>query len=135
MAVTTALLGRVDPPIQLTGNVNQPLDTTAVLVDVTLGLVGDYVATTGIDLTTAMTAAGISTVTGLNLVSIRAASGNAWKVVLGTGTLQNATLDSFTVPTVPRLRIFVNSSGTSSEANATTTFVAGDIIRLMLFGV
>lgn len=134
MAVTSTLLGKVDPPNTGSG---QPLDNACAIVDVTLGAAADYVNGTGLDLTTALTAAGISGMTGAVLQSIRTAAG-AWKQALaGATTLISVTLDSFTAPTAPKLRIFVapTAGGTYIEATGATHFIAGDIIRLVVFGV
>lgn len=137
MAVTTAVVGRIDVPPQQIGQAGQPTDLACWVVDVTLGANTDYVNGTGLDLTTAQTAAGVAQINACQLVSIRTTAG-AWKQALGgSTTLVSVTLDSFTAPAAPKLRIFVapTAGGTYVEATGATHFVNGDIIRLMIFGV
>lgn len=137
MAVTSAVVGRVDVPTNQVGSASQPVDLSLWILDVTLGANSDYVNGTGLDLSTAMTAAGMSTIVAAQLVSIRT-TGGSWKQTLaGSTTLVSVTLDSFTAPTAPKLRIFLapTAGGTYIEATGGTHFVNGDIIRIMAYGV
>jgi hypothetical protein len=137
MAVTTALIGTVDPPLALMGASGSPMDLRCAVVDVTLSAAADYVNGTGLDITTVAAAVGITQLVAAHVISLRAAAGT-WKLPGGSTYIAYSSLDHQTAPTAPKLRIWVSvlaGSATIAEAVGATHFVNGDILRLLVIGI
>lgn len=130
MALSAAVVGRVDLPASMVGAAGSPVDLTAIVCDLTLGVNGDY--TSGIALSAIVTAINASGVVPVEINAV------IWCQIVsvnrGGGSRFGYTVLDLTAGKVRWIEVITNETTIGTEYG-TGTGTANDVFRMFVVGV